>query len=163
MYGDELGAGSEGAVRTVTLPPPPDRADTPLNPLPSRSAPGAVPGLYEKYLDMWCEENGEGGPGFVEAGVGALDGEGRSRPLNFTMVSLVTQGDHWGTRGPGTCKHWTAQKPGVEHSVDPGTGRVPDSATTPQPFTTVGSASGCNSLPGGCGAGCVFSQQGRAV
>ena len=62
-----------------------------------------IVGLYTKYLDMWCEENGEGGPGFVEAGIGAeiVGNTSSGRTLNFTMISLATQEDHWGARGPG--------------------------------------------------------------
>jgi hypothetical protein len=148
MYGDELGAGSAGAVKTVTLPPPPDRAETVYNPLPSQSAPGAVPGLYTKYLDMWCEENGEGGPGFVEAGIGAeiVGNTSSGRTLNFTMISLATQEDHWGARGPGRCIGWTGQKPGAAHTVDAESGQVPASATISQPYSIVESVAVCNSL-----------------
>ena len=148
MYGDELGAGRTGAVRGVVLPPPPDRAVTPFRPLPSQLAPGAVPGLYAKYMDMWCEENGEGGPSYIESGVGSdyRQDNSRVRQLDFTMVSLVDHGDHWGHRGSGTCQGWSTQRPGTEFSVDPETGSVPASAKSNPAYAEVDSADICKSL-----------------
>ena len=92
---EQLGAGSEGAVRTVTLPPArQSRYTTESAAKPQRTELCLV---FRKVFGHVVRENGEGGPGFVEAGVGALDGEGRSRPLNFTMVSRshrATTGAH---------------------------------------------------------------------